>query len=132
MILLLRHQAGSLTATAVDFGVMVGAVRLLGLGPGTGTAVGAALGGATSFILGRRWVFRAAAGDAPGQALRYTLVCLASVVLNALGERLLVAVGDLQFVVARVVIASVVGITWNFPMQRRFVFRSNPLAEAPS
>ncbi len=122
---IIRHQVGSLAATAVDFGVMMVAVSLVGLAPATGTAIGATFGGVSNFILGRRWIFQSEHGDASGQAFRYALVSLVSLALNTAGEHALVAGAHLQFVAARVVVAFVVSLLWNFPMQRSFVFRSS-------
>ena len=56
---LLRHQAGSVIATIVDFSVMIALVSLAGAAPALGTAVGAASGGTVNFLLGRKWIFRA-------------------------------------------------------------------------
>ena len=129
---LLRHQVGSLAATAVDFLVMIACVSAFGLAPGAGTAVGAASGGVTNFILGRRWIFRALEGRASSQALRYALVSAASLLLNAVGEHVLVTTTHLQFVVARVIVSLLVSVLWNFPMQRSFVFRTSALARVTS
>ena len=54
------------------------------------------------------------------------LVSTVSLCGNAGGEWALVRL-HLQYVVARVIASTVVGIGWNFPMHRHFVFRS----EAP-
>lgn len=118
-----RHQIGGALAAVVDFSVMVAVVELLRLSPVTGTAIGAASGAATSFILGRTWVFRAQGGGARGQLLRYILVSLSSLVLNTLGEGLALKVFGSHYVAARVLVATAIGMGWNFPLHHRFVFR---------
>lgn len=120
--LLSQHQLSSLCATGVDYCIMIACVSLFGLSPVVGTVLGALCGGVTSFTLGRRWVFDARAGDVRAQALRYSLVSLLSLVGNAAGEWLLVRAG-VQYVLARVVASTTVGLVWNFPMHRHFVFR---------
>ncbi|MCU1276813.1 MAG: CDP-diacylglycerol--glycerol-3-phosphate 3-phosphatidyltransferase [bacterium] len=122
--LLSQHQLSSLVATAVDYAVMIVCVSVIGLSPVMGTVAGALCGAVTSFTLGRRWVFDARKGDLRGQALRYAMVSTVSLCCNAGGEWLLVRVG-LQYVIARVVASTVVGIGWNFPMHRHFVFRAD-------
>ena len=122
--LLSQHQLSSLVATGVDYIVMIACVSLLGLSPVWGTVVGALCGAVTSFTLGRRWVFDARRGDLGGQALRYAMVSAVSLCCNAGGEWLLVRAG-LQYIVARLVMSLVVGIGWNFPMHRHFVFRAD-------
>ena len=127
MTLLVRHQIGSLTATMVDFVVMIACVTFAGLGPGVGAAIGAGSGGIVNFFAGRSWIFRAqsgSAGSVGGQALRYALVSVTSLLLNGIGEHVLAGILHLQYVAARVCVALVVSVTWNFPMQRRFVFRA--------
>ena len=128
--LLSQHQLSSLVATGVDYVIMIACVSLFGLSPVVGTVIGAMCGAVTSFTLGRRWVFDARRGDLRGQALRYAMVSAVSLCCNAGGEWLLLRVG-LQYVLARVVTSIVVGIGWNFPMHRHFVFRAGVSSAAP-
>jgi putative flippase GtrA len=121
--LLSQHQLSSLVATGVDYCVMILCVSVFGLTPVVGTVLGALCGAVTSFTLGRRWVFDARRGDIRGQALRYAVVSTVSLCCNAGAEWLLVRIG-LQYVLARIIASTVVGIGWNFPMHRHFVFRS--------
>jgi putative flippase GtrA len=118
-----RHQIGAFAATAVDFGVMIALVECFHASPVVGTAVGATVGALTNFLLGRAWIFPGHAGHWSGQALRYAMVSAASAGLNALGEHLVCDVARLQYVLARVLVSVAVSLLWNFPMQRRFVFR---------
>jgi putative flippase GtrA len=141
--LLGRHQIGGLAATLIDFTVMSLVVDVLGGNAELGTVVGAATGALANFTLGRHWIFRRAGGRAIGQAARYALVSLASLVCNTLGEYVLHERGGLQYQLARVVVALLVSVLWNFPMQRHFVFaperrprgwspRPKPLASSPT
>jgi putative flippase GtrA len=102
---------------------MIVLVERVGVSAVTGTVVGASLGAVTNFLLGRGWIFRRHTGRWSGQAVRYALVSAASAGLNAIGEHLGHDVAGLQYVVARVLVSVAVGLLWNFPMQRWFVFR---------
>jgi putative flippase GtrA len=124
---LLRHQAGSFAATTLDFTTMVALVSGLGLPPPIGTAIGAACGGTLNFILGRRWIFRATHRHPAPQAGRYALVSFSSLLLNTGGEHLVADLLHVQYVAARACVAIAVGIFWNFPMQRHFVFGGGSL-----
>jgi putative flippase GtrA len=117
-----RHQAGAVVATAVDFTVMIVFVSVAGAPPELGTAVGAATGGVTNFVLGRRWVFRATDRHPLPQAGRYFVVSLGSLLLNTAGVHVLASVLHFQYVAARVAVSFLVSLFWNFPMQRTFVF----------
>jgi putative flippase GtrA len=118
-----RHQAGAFVATAFDFGVMILCVEGLGLSATAATAIGATSGAIVSFLLGRAWIFRRHSGDWRAQALRYALVSGASAGWNTLGEHVVSGLGHVQYVLARALVALAVGLAWNFPMQRWFVFR---------
>jgi putative flippase GtrA len=120
--LLARHQTGAVIATTVDFLMMIAWVELGAGSPVSGAAVGAASGAVTSFTLGRLWIFRAHQRPAVGQAFRYLLVAAGSLGLNTLGQALALRATALPYVLARVVVAAVVGLSWNFPLHRRFVF----------
>ena len=123
LALLGRHQIGSVVTTVVDFGVMVLAVELLRISAVLGTVLGSAAGGITNFQLGRHWIFDAGQGNVAGQAVRYALVSGASAGLNALGEYVVHVQLGVGYLPARAIVAVVVSLCWNFPMQRYFVFR---------
>ena len=120
--LLGRHQVGAITATAVDFLVMVALVEILRAPPALAAALGAMAGAATNFVLGRRWVFRVRSAAVLAQAGRYAAVSAAGAGWNALGEYLLHDAGHVGYVLARALVAIAVGLAWNFPLQRRFVY----------
>jgi len=119
----LRHHAGALAAGGVDFGVMIALVEIAGVHPVAATALGALCGALTNFLLGRSWVFRRADAKATGQALRYALVSSASLALNTLGEHLAIRSG-LGYLRARLLVAVLVSVLWNYPMHKFFVFRT--------
>jgi putative flippase GtrA len=120
--LLARHQMGALVATGLDFLAMIGWVEAGIGGPVSGAAVGAATGAISNFVLGRHWVFRVD-GSPWGQALRYVLVALGSLGWNSFGQHMLLSTTRLPYVTSRVIVATAVGLAWNFPMHSRFVFR---------
>jgi putative flippase GtrA len=123
LALLGRHQIASILSTAVDFGVMVLVVELLGRSAVVGTLAGATCGALTNFQLGRHWIFEARHEGAAPQALRYAVVSGGSAALNALGEYLAHDVLGIYYLAARALVAVAVSFAWNFPMQRYFVFR---------
>jgi putative flippase GtrA len=122
--LLGRHQLASIAATVVDYLTMIFMVSVVGLGPVVGTVIGAACGAVTNFTLGRHFTFRVADGGVRGQLVRYLLVSAMSLGWNALGEHLLAVMLGVQYVIARLIVGTVVGFVWNFPMHRYFVFRT--------
>jgi putative flippase GtrA len=118
-----RHQLGAFAATCIDFVAMIMCVEWLGVSPVPATAIGSTLGGVSNFVLGRMWIFRARSHRASGQAVRYALVSAASAAWNSFGEHLVHDLAHVRYLLARVLVAFAVGVLWNFPMQRHFVFR---------
>lgn len=130
--LIARHQTGAVLATVVDFLMMIIWVET-GLGsPVSGAAVGAASGAFSNFVLGRAWIFQASERPAVGQAFRYALVAAGSLGWNSLGQHLLLRWTALPYVMTRVIVAAVVGLSWNFPLHRRFVFAGGQRARGAS
>lgn len=121
-----KHQLSSVAATAVDYVTMIAMVSLIGLGPVAGTAIGAAVGAITNFTLGRNFTFRSHARDhgVHGQFIRYVVVSALSLAWNALGVHVVAVQLGVQYVLARLIVGTLVGFVWNFPMHRYFVFRS--------
>lgn len=110
----------------VDFATMASAVHAIGIDPVIATAVGASAGATTNFLLSRTWIFP---DDGPrrgpalgGQAARYATVAFASLCLNTLGEYLAFRVLGLNYLVARVAVAILVSLLWNYPLHRTYVF----------
>ena len=94
----------------------------LGTSPVVATPIGALAGAITNFLLNRHVTFRAQGGGVSRQALRYLAVSACSLGLNTLGEGLLYGVWRLQFLLARIATSVLVGLGWNFPLHRFWVF----------
>jgi putative flippase GtrA len=122
MVSLRRSQMASLTATLVDFSSMIFLVQVGHVWYVAATATGAFIGAVVNFMLGRHWSFTAKDGAIRGQAIRYAAVSAASLVLNTLGVYLLTGYLEIPYAISRVITASLVGVLFNFPLHRRFVF----------
>lgn len=118
-----KHQIASVVATVIDYLTMIVLVSAFGMAPVPGTVLGATMGGVSNFTLGRSWTFQVAHHEPIGQALRYAIVCGASLALNGLGEYVFATLVGLQYIVARVITSTIVSVAWNFPLQRYYVFR---------
>ena len=123
LLIFSQHQIAAILATALDYAVMIACVSAVGLSAPLGTAVGSIVGAVANFTLGRRWVFQSTTSAMAGQAWRYAFVALFSLGFETGGEKLMVAMG-LNYIVARLIASSCVGMLWNYPMHRAFVFKS--------
>jgi putative flippase GtrA len=122
MVSLRRSQIASLTATVVDFSSLIFLVEIGQVWYVAATATGAFLGAIVNFILGRHWSFTADHDAVHGQAIRYAAVSGVSLVLNSLGVYLLTDYIGIHYAISKAITAFLVGILFNFPLHRRFVF----------
>jgi putative flippase GtrA len=118
-----RAQIASLAATVVDFGTLFFATEVLGVWYVLSTGLGAFLGAITNFSLNRFWSFEATHVAWGPQAFRYALVSAGSLGLNMLGVWSFTEGFGWKYGVSKVVTAFVVGLLFNFPLHRRYVFK---------
>lgn len=126
-----RAQLASAFASALDFGFLVLAVEYFHFWYVAANSLGAALGATTNYMLGRHWSFRAPHESLGPQSVRYGFVSCLSLILNSgclylLKERL-----GMPYLWAKVLSSFVIGLGFNFPMHRNFVFRG-PHQAGPS
>ncbi len=118
-----RSQVSSIVASALDFGVYFGATELLGVWYVFSAGLGAFCGAVTNFLLNRNWSFEADGARWKPQALRYALVSSGSLGLNMLGVFVFTDLLGLQYGASKVVTSLAVGLFFNFPLHRRYVFK---------
>jgi len=122
---LAKAQVSSSVATAVDWlfmtGLVVAHVHYL-----IAAAGGALLGGLTDFAIKKWWVFGAGSGMLRGQAVRYAVVSGASAGLNSAVAWVMVDGAGLPPVPGVILASLVVGLCWNYPLHRLFVFPAPP------
>jgi len=120
----MRYNVSALIATAADFLVL----SILHYGFGMyyvyATAIGAVAGAIVSFFLGRHWAFMNKEGKLSIQGFKYILTSFFSLILNVGGVYLLVdIIGITNVLLAKTIIALVVGFFFNFPMQRFYIYK---------
>jgi putative flippase GtrA len=122
-------NAASAIATGVDWALVTSLV-LCGAHYLVAAAVGAASGAATDFSIKRYWAFdRAGRATLGREGLRYLLASATSLGLN-LGAAWAMVDGFGAGAVQGVIAASMlVGVVWNYPVHRLYVFRDVPAAE---
>ncbi|MEZ4933132.1 MAG: GtrA family protein [Saprospiraceae bacterium] len=119
----LRNHVVSVTATSVDFGVTIFLTEIMGLWYLASNTIGATAGGIISFVLCRMWVFNQRNAKWHHQAFRYLIAVLVSIGLNTLGVWFFTEIVHLQYVMAKIITAVIIGVSVNFFMFRYFVFR---------
>ena len=118
-------QAASLVGTLGDYCVTIAAVEAFHLYYLPAVVLGSMAGGGTNFYLSRHYVFGGAAQALSGQAYRYLLVWLGSLLLNSAGIYLLVQGLQEPYLVSKILVNLVVGVGFNYVLQQKFVFRKS-------
>lgn len=121
-----RSQIAALAATAVDFGVLAVLVQFLSVWYVAATAMGALSGAVTNFLMNRHWAFEAADGHWAPQGARYVVVSGASLGLNTLGVYWFTEALLFHYMASKLVTALAVGLFFNFPLHKYYVFRTRP------
>jgi putative flippase GtrA len=118
----LKAQASSLAATGMDFSVSI-LLKQLGLWYLSANIAGSVAGGITNFLVNRKWVFAKGKDSMDVQAVKYILVWTGNMLLNNAGVWVLKNYEILPYVYAKITVALIVGFTYNYIIQKRFVFK---------
>ena len=120
-----RSVAANVLATAVDFLFMWALVIWAGRSPFWATALGCVVGGAINLSINMFWTFATRSEAKLPQIRRYTFVSLTSALLNASGVWVMLQLPDVEFRIAWLFVRVAVGLAWNYPLQRDYVFASS-------
>ena len=119
----LRYNVVAVSATLIDFLVFVFLFEALHIWYVEATFIGAISGGILAYFLNRNWVFVSKEGRLSKQAIKFLLVWGSSILLNTLGLYLIVENTQINEVISKIIVAVVVGLGFNFLMNKFFVFK---------
>jgi putative flippase GtrA len=123
---LLRCAGSSIAAVAVEFGLLTLLVSVLHVFYMVGAAISALLYLLVSFLLNRRWAFRATDGARWPQLARHTFVAFGGMALSMPMLWLLVGGAKLPYQPAWLLGGTISFFCWTWPMQRFFTYRVAP------
>jgi len=123
MIRFIKAQASSLTATAADFLLTIFLAEVLGVWYVAANVAGVLIGGVINFYINRDWVFNGREDELRTQVIRYFTVWCGNFLLNASGVWLLTQYLDWNYVLSKVIISLVVGWSYNYVLQKNYVFK---------
>ena len=123
MITFTKAQIASILATGVDFGITYLLLHFAGVPIVAAGATGTLCGGTTHFLVSRNWVFNAQEGKWAAQLNRYILVWIGNFLFNVSGLWLLTHFTGLKDMFAKIITAVTVAVCYNYPLQKRFVFK---------
>jgi putative flippase GtrA len=107
-------------AAIAHYGALIFLVEIFHIPPTFAALAGYVLGGATSYLLNRRWTFRSSAPHARA-ASRFMLVAIVGFCLTGLCMHVFVDRFDAPYLPAQVVTTLIV-LTWSFLAHRMWTF----------
>ena len=118
-----RNTLTSIFTTALDVGVLIGLVELFGVNYVVATWMGTIVGALSNFFINRHWSF--AVGHIRGhwQLARFVPVQAGSSALHTVGVWLMTEYAHLSYFYSKAIVALVVYLVWNYPMNKFFVFK---------
>lgn len=117
-----RNTLTSLFTTALDFFTLTGLVELVHIDYVLATWIGTVIGSLSNFSINRWWSFRASWQPRSGQFLRFVLVQAGASGLHTVGVWLFTRFVGLPYPASKLVVAGLVYLAWNYPMNRWVVF----------
>ena len=118
-----RHQVSAVIATTADFGIYRILYEYFNVAPHIATIFSSLLGATISYTLGRYWAFKATHCGHKNQMVKYAIVSLGSAGLNSLGIYLFFDSFGFNEMWSKVIVACVIGIPYNFFLQKKWVFK---------
>jgi len=120
--LFFRYNVVALLATILDFLLFIVFTDIFQIWYVASTFISTICGGIVAFVLNRNWAFLGKSGKIGNQASRYLIVWMGSILLNTVGLYLIVESIDMGSVVSKIIVSVIVGIGYNFLMNKYFVF----------
>ncbi len=134
----IRAQFASQIASLCDFTITILLAKLVGIYYVYATFIGSVCGGLVNCFVNYKWTFKIKECKKTHVFFKYILVWIGSILLNTWGTYLLTEaivrsrwvqealkpyIDDL-FVCSKGLVSLIVGFTWNYHMQRTFVYRN--------
>jgi len=123
-----RSTLTSIFTTALDFVTLTVMVELLGFGYVASTWVGTVVGSLSNFAINKHWSFDAGRSPVAPQMGRFLVVQAGASALHTLGVWLFTRFFGLPYLGSKTIVAVLVFVAWNYPLNRVFVF---PLPRRP-
>lgn len=120
----LKANMASVLSSLLDYAVTIVLKEWVLLHPVTASIAGTVSGGIFNFFICRHWVFSVTDGKIFHQSRRYLLTWAGNLLLNAGGVYLLIEYAGWHYLVAKTAIAVTVAVAYNYPLQKRYVFKN--------
>ncbi len=125
MMTFAKAQVASLVASLIDFSISIFLARVLGWWYLLASITGTVVGGIVNFTINRFWVFKAREKRVTTQAIKYIVVWVGNLLLNALGVYLITHYMRVNFIISKIIVSLIVGFFYNYLLQKKVVFKKD-------
>jgi putative flippase GtrA len=121
-----KAEVSASMASIVDFGLAIGLTVMEVLPYSWANIIGVVSGGVTNCSINYKYVFKNSGRKKKSVFMRYLLVWSGSLMLNGGGTILITSwLGEKYFIIVKSCMALAVALSFNYPLQRIFVFKIN-------
>ena len=145
IFMFIRAQFSSQISSLTDFTITIILANVVGIFYGVATFCGSLCGGVVNCMVNYQWTFKAQGVKKKYVFIKYVMVWICSLTFNTVGtvwvtellkdvtwiESLLSntifgdTLGDLLYLIPKIVVSLIVGWGWNYNMQRLFVYKDH-------
>ena len=129
LLIFSKSQVNALLATTSDYLTLILLVEYFQMSAVIAAGIGAFIGAIVNFSLNRVFLFKSTA-SLHVEIAKYSAVSGMSLGLNMAGMWLMTTVFSFNYLIGKTVVSLLVGIFWNYPLHRYWVFRENKKGES--
>jgi len=118
----IKVQAASIAGSAVDYLTTILLVEYFHCWYLLANLLGNLIGGSALFVLSRKWIFPSSRGRVRIQVIKFILMFAGNLLLSGLGVFVLTQFFGLNYLISKTVISILLGVSYNYLMQKKFVF----------
>jgi len=118
----IKVQIGSILGSLADFAITILCTEFGLSWYLFSNLMGNCAGGLIQFTLSRRWIFKKNGTNISRQLIKYVVFFLGNLFLSGLGVYLLTQYLHINYIVSKLICSILLGISYNFYMQKYFVF----------
>ena len=119
----LKANVATLLASFFDYLTTIALKEKLHWDAVAASITGTVAGGIINFLICRHWAFATAGSSAWRQSKRYFFTWAGNLLLNAAGVYLLIHFARMNYLLAKIITSITVAIAYNYPMQKKYVFK---------
>ena len=120
----IKVNIAAIIATIIDFSFTFFLKQIIQIDAVLASIFGTILGGMINFLIGRVWVFNTPEIPFIQQGRRYFITWIGNLLLNASGVYILIKIIGVQYLFAKMATAITVAIGYNYPLQKKYVFKT--------